>query len=613
LNFFEREERSRKQTRWLVVLYGAAVVLILAAVYSALRITFFIMEVQYTRSSEFQRFQFFDPSFFAWTAAGTLAIIVIGSLVKIFTLSDGGSAVAEDLGGTKVEPNTKDLNEKKLRNVVEEMAIASGLPVPEIFVLTNEPAINAFAAGFTPKDTAIGVTRGTMTKLNRDELQGVIGHEFSHILNSDTHLNLRLTGLLAGIFFLSQIGYGLIRGGGRSKGGAPIALLGFLLLLIGYIGVFFGRIIQAAVCRQREFLADASSVQFTRNPGGIIQALRKIGNDSDGSFIEDHHASEFCHMTFATAIGSRFMALFATHPPLSERIRVIDPTFRGKVTDLPEDPETEQFRTATLLASAGRPSAKHVSNASTVLASRPSSIEAALGDPVGARAVVYALITSEEADSGYATELLSSNDPPAAAKLAEIRSGLAVWANRDRLGILNLAVPALRRLSQPDLMWFRKTLGKLVRADGKVSTFEYLLVKSIERSLKGHAGSPDRGKILFHTLQPIESKAADLLAFLAYSGSDEPRAIEAAYWNGLARLTRNAHPLLPKEKCDARTLHDSLEPLANTAPLLKRELLEACIATVETDGKVTRTEAELLRAVGDTLGVPLPPLLTTQV
>ncbi|MFH1262008.1 MAG: M48 family metalloprotease [Pseudomonadota bacterium] len=610
MNFFEREERSRKKTRWLVVIYAIAVALILAAVYSALRITYLFMEIHHGHSSELPDFRFFDPRFFAWTAAGTLAVIVVGSLVKISALSDGGSAVAEDLGGTKIEPNTRDLDEKKLRNVVEEMAIASGLPVPEIFVLTNEPAINAFAAGFTPKDAAIGVTRGTMMKLNRDELQGVIGHEFSHILNSDTRLNLRLTGLLAGIFFLSQIGYGILRGSGRSKGGAPIGLLGFLLLVIGYIGVFFGRLIQAAVSRQREFLADASAVQFTRNPGGIVSALRKIGGEAGGSFLKDHHASEFCHMTFATAIGSRLMALFATHPPLSERIRAIDPTFRGEVTDLPEYLETEKMQTATLLASAGHSSAKNLSDASTVLASRPPFIETALTDPIGARSVVYALVAAEGTDSARLAEIVTSNDRAAAGRLSEVQTGLASWANRDRLAILNLAIPALRRLSPAEMISLRTTLEKLVRADGKVSTFEYLLVKSLERSLKSRVGSPDRGRISFRTLGPIESKAANLLAFLAHSGSDQTASVETAYRNGLKRLTRNMYPVLPKENCDAQTLHDSLEPLANAAPLLKQELLEACAATVETDGKVTRSEAELLRAVADTLGVPLPPLLT---
>src|SRR5208283_107876 len=244
------------------------------------------------------------------------------------------SAVAESLNGRLLTSNTNNPDERKLLNVVEEMSIASGVPMPKVYVLDNEDGINAFAAGHTPSDAAVAVTRNCMTKLSRDELQGVIGHEFSHILNGDMRLNLRLMGTIFGILCLAIIGRVLLqtaRGGGRGRGQNPLPLLGLLLLVIGYIGVFFGRLIQAAVSRQREFLADASSVQFTRNPEGITGALKKIGGLGEtGSRLSHAHAEELSHMFFGNGVSEPFIGLLETHPPLAERIRVFDANFDGK-------------------------------------------------------------------------------------------------------------------------------------------------------------------------------------------------------------------------------------------------------------------------------------------
>jgi Zn-dependent protease with chaperone function len=285
------------------------------------------------------RFQFilWDPKLFLGVTVGVLAVIFIGSAYKTNELAGGGGSVATLMGGRLVNSNTTDPDERKLLNVVEEMAIASGVPVPQVYVLDEERAINAFAAGHTTSDAAIGVTRGCIQMLSRDQLQGVIGHEFSHILNGDMRLNLRLIGIIFGLLCIATIGRVLLSARSRSsRDNNALPLIGLALVLLGAIGVFFGRLIQAAVSRQREFLADASSVQFTRNPGGLSGALQKIGQYGYGSRLESEHAPDMCHMFFGNGVGEPFFGLLATHPPIPDRVRAIDPTWDGKFPPLDE-------------------------------------------------------------------------------------------------------------------------------------------------------------------------------------------------------------------------------------------------------------------------------------
>lgn len=328
MGIFEHQDRARTRTTVLVAYFVISVVCIIAAVYIVSVLIFYNAHANQPHGSLPPELVLWDPAIFLYAALGTLSVVIIGSLYKIAALAKGGSVVAESLGGRLLSPDTADPSERQLCNVIEEMAIASGMPVPRIYVLDDEPGINAFAAGHAPGDAAIGVTRGCMTLLNRDELQGIIGHEFSHIANGDMRLDLRIMGVLFGIVCLSVIGQVLLYSrGGRDRN--PLFLLGLALIVIGSIGVFFGRLIQAALSRQREFLADASSVQFTRNPAGLSSALQKLG--STGSRVRSAHAGEAGHMFFGNGMGKSFLgAALATHPPLAERIHAVDPSWDGK-------------------------------------------------------------------------------------------------------------------------------------------------------------------------------------------------------------------------------------------------------------------------------------------
>src|ERR1039457_5080982 len=322
MDFFERQDQARRNTKLLVVYFVLGVAMLIVAVYAATLAIFTGVASRHHHVYDEQvQMALWNPQLFFGAALGTLAVIALGSGFKTLELAQGGSTVATMLGGRLVDPATSDPDERKLRNVVEEMAIAAGVPVPQIYLLPDEHGINAFAAGHSA---------GAVKRLTRDELQGVIGHEFSHILTGDTRLNLRLMGVIFGILCLAVIGRVLLyTRSSNSKDKNPLPLLGLALLVIGWIGVFFGRLIQAAVSRQREFLADASSVQFTRNPAGLAGALKKIGGLSYGSKLESAHAEEASHMFFGNGMGESFFHIMDTHPPLAERIRAIDPSFDG--------------------------------------------------------------------------------------------------------------------------------------------------------------------------------------------------------------------------------------------------------------------------------------------
>ena len=322
MDFFTQQEKSRKKTGLLVFFFITAVVLIIAALYAVITAILFYNKMVIDP---------FQPVLLLCVAGGTLAIVIGGSLFKTSQLRRGGAAVAKMLGARPVARDTRDLKEKQFLNVVEEMAIASGVTVPDAYVL-DEQGINAFAAGWGTSDAAVCVTTGCLNFLTRDELQGVIAHEFSHVLNGDMRLNIRLMGLIFGILVIAQIGYFILRGSSRGRvrissgrgksgsGAAVIFLVALALMCIGYIGVFFGNLIMAAVSRAREFLADASAVQFTRNPSGIAGALKKIGGLADGSLIHHPNAAQASHMFFANGISSFWSNMFATHPPLAKRV-----------------------------------------------------------------------------------------------------------------------------------------------------------------------------------------------------------------------------------------------------------------------------------------------------
>jgi Zn-dependent protease with chaperone function len=653
MDFFARQEQARRKTKWLVFYFIIAVVLLIVLVYFT---AWFFSDSGYLRHHGYYHTQderpqtLWDSQVFLFATLGTLAVIFIGSAYKTNEFAAGGSAVATLMGGRLVSQRTTDANERKLLNVVEEMSIASGVPMPQVYVLDNERGINAFAAGHTTGDAAIGVTRGCIELLSRDELQGVIGHEFSHILNGDMKLNLRLIGILFGILCIATVGRILLSARSGNNKNNAVPLIGFVLLILGSVGVFFGRLIQAAVSRQREFLADASSVQFTRNPGGLSGALQKIGRYSYGSKLQSEHAPDLCHMFFGNGLGDALFGAMATHPPIPDRIHAIDPTWDGKFPPLkPEQIEIVKraalselehkhppmpqilggiltggaiaggatrppvIQSGSVLPNLGNPTPLHLRYAENLHAALPENLKAAAREPLDAVALIFALLlgADEKIRAAQIAEISQCFSPAVSEKSGALFADITQTGTGARLPLVNLALGALKQLSAEQFKNFSQTLDRLIQSDGQVELFEFVLQKIVRHHLAPKFTSARPAVVQFYTLKPLVPDCAVVLSALADAGGGDAVSAQSAFAVGAPYLRApvGMEPaLLPREQCAIGHLDAALDRLALAAPIIKKNLLEACARVVGADGVIQEAEAELLRAVADTLDCPMPPL-----
>ncbi|MDI1251840.1 M48 family metallopeptidase [Thermomonas sp.] len=627
MNFFEHQAAARRTSSRLVILFALAVVGIVLAVDLAAWIA--------TRGS---------PSVVAFTSVVTLAVIALGSMYRISSLSGGGEPVALQMGGVPVPENTTDLNLRRLRNVVEEIAIASGVPVPKIYVLEHEDAINAFAAGFSPSDAVIAVTRGALDKLNRDELQGVIAHEFSHILNGDMRLNIRLIGILFGIMMIGLIGRKILvygRFSGRSKGAGAMLAAALVALIVGYVGLFFGRMIKAGVSRTRETLADASAVQFTRQSQGLAGALKKIGGLEAGARLSDPGSTEeVSHMLFGDGMG--FSGLFATHPPLLKRIQALEPSFRGDELQrlqskwmvsppngLQEDihmgldggvgsrlPGVNQQLNVTppmVASQVAMPAADDYSRADTIATAIPEALRDLAADRESVMPLLLALLLGDDEN------LAARQHVEIAGRLGDTCADHAVRIHQQltadlhpmlRLPLASLAFPVLRLRPRPQLDSFMDAVFAVVNADGEVSLFEYclgrLLTVQVRESL-----DPSR-YARFGRRKPgnVKQEFATLLTVVAQAGRpDDVSAAQRAYLAGMQRVLPRDHVPYAPPANGVLALDAVWEPLDALDPLAKQVMVEAITAAVSNDGRVSVAEAELLRTICGVLHCPLPPML----
>lgn len=646
--FFQRQANARRNTGVLVLLFLTAVMLITLAVC--------LVGYLVTRS-ETPGLAFGD-----WllsrqgllTALAVIALVGIGSLVRWVDLAGGGERVAKMVGARAIDPATRDSDERKLRNIVEEMAIASGIPVPDLYVMDQETGINAFVAGYTPGEAVMVVTHGALTQLSRDELQGVVGHEFSHILNGDMRLNVRLIALLAGILMIGQIGGFLLRVSfhrsyhssrssrdGRAQ--AAMGLVGLALLAIGYLGVFFGRLIQAAVSRQREMLADASSVQFTRNPEGIAGALFKIG--LKGGYLDTtSHASDMNHMCFGESARMKLTSLLASHPPIEERIDAIQPgmlaRLRSRLRDTRPAAETKRDfgapsttetpsggahsagqTTAAMSGfstAGGAPLSRRVGTvtrqgedyAASLIGRLPATFRELLYTRAGAVQLCYGLLThklnEQERESLLWTipdHPLLSPQPDLLAKLLPALTDLGVAI---RFPALELAMPALRKLDPEERDGLLTELHKLVTADKRVTLFELAMISFLKRHLSegAHRISP----VTHRSFRSVMPALQRLFSLMARAGAQAPEDVQRLYSEAMAGFGNDDTQGEIVQKVTVSELQEALRELNRLSPLLKPAIIDACTHCVMHDGKVKVTEFELMRLVADQLDCPMPPL-----
>ena len=629
MNFFDAQDQAKRATRWLVIVYIVATLLIVAGVtiVAAVGLTGFGIET--------------NETILAGQALATLLFIFGSTLYKISVLSGGGGRVAQQMGGTLVPPDTTDPLRRRLRNVVEEMSIASGVPVPDVYVLEEEAGINAFAAGYSAGDAAVAVTRGTLELLDRDELQGVIAHEFSHVLNGDMRLNIRMMGVLFGIMIVGLIGRMILRStrysgfsSRRNNGAGGIVLIGLGLTILGWIGVFFSRLIKAAVSRQREYLADASAVQFTRQTDGIANALKKIGGYVNHSYVQAADPEEVSHMLFAGGLP-RLASLFATHPPLTERIQALDPGFRE--TDYPEvdvrqvisavrseaaaglatggpsvQAASEALIEESIAASIGNPAPEHLELAKELRKSIPEPLIKAAHSASGAYLLTIALIIDEHNAERQLAIIESQLGDVRALQVREYHEQLRAVGLRYWLPLLELSFPALKQRPAQSLQFLIELIQKLVEVDGEIDLREFCYHRIIAKHLEQAAAPATAAKKIRVSRKAARHAAVDLLRIVAHYGHVERQAEERAFRAGTRVFGDWAASIetAPGGRESVRRLGAALDVLSKLNPAGRKSLVEAVTRAISHDDRLTLREAEMLRAICATLECPLPPVLS---
>ena len=626
MNFFEHQAAARRASARLVFLFVLAVLGIVAAVDLAAWLV--------------------APSWrmLAFTSGVTLLTILFGSLYRIASLGGGGEAVAQQMGGTLVPADTTDLSLRRLRNVVEEIAIASGVPVPKLYVMEEEAAINAFAAGFSPSDAVVAVTRGALERLNRDELQGVIAHEFSHILNGDMRLNVRLIGVLFGILMIGLIGRKVLEygrfGSSRNRNAGALLVAALVAMVIGYVGLFFGRLIKAGVSRSRERLADASAVQFTRQTAGLAGALKKIAGVGEGSRLSHRgDAEEVSHMLFGDGVG--FSSLFATHPPLLERIRALEPGFRDEQLErmraewraappdglredialgladasarpLPGAREQVRVSPPQVAAQVAMPASDDYRRADVIVDAIPEALRDLARDREAVMPLLLALLLAEaddvlEAQRGVIAERLGGAAADHALRIhqqltADLHPAL-------RLPLAALAFPVLRLRPRPQLERFLDAVQAAIDADGEVSLFEYCLARLLQVQVRESLDPARYARFGRRKPGNVRNEFATLLAVVARYGHDDEAAARRAYLAGLQRVLPRDHLAYAPPMAGVQALDAVWEPLDALDPLAKQAMVEAVTDAISSDGRIRVAEAELLRTICGVLHCPLPPVL----
>jgi Zn-dependent protease with chaperone function len=613
MRFFERQQDVRRNTVRLGLLFAVAVAGVVWALNRIPYLGLMWLGFRPWNPPAVPGLPFETPtwtrvlwSFHPWITAVVLAVIGAGALWTWLRVRRGGPAVAERVGGRPLAPDTRDPAEVRLQHVVEEMAIASGLPAPAVYVLDGQPAINAFAAGRSTEDGAIAVTSGALETLDRDELQAVVAHEMSHLLNGDARINLRAMCLVGGLTGVKTVGAVLCEDAWKSlrKSGQSAlltsvasAVLGLALQAVGAVGVLAGRLLKAALSRQREFLADASAVQFTRNPAALSGALRKMAARPGAVSVSGAHAGEVSHMFFAQDVRASAVTLFDTHPTIAERLAAIE---GGAATAAPA-------------ANAPRAAAPRIDYARRLHGRIPEPILQYARTPSAARGVVGGVLLHDAAAREAQVEILSSIRAPDVVEAA-MATAECVRAEPEalRLPLVELAMPALARLSRPDQNAFVGVLRALVDVDRRRTVFEFAVVALVEWSL--HGSPPETDRVRFRSLAEVRAEVADVLWLLARAGSRDGAQAQAAWRAGVSRLGGRSVPLatntgaLPPLDVDER-VRQALATLRTLAPAAKRELLEALAACARADDAITVGETEVLRAVSAAIGAPLPPLV----
>lgn len=652
MNFFEHQEKARKQSRWIIFAFIGVALLIIAVVDLVVLAVFSLQAPLSSGTAAITHSgleNILSPQLWAansdvllGSSLATGGVIGLASLGKIASLRSGGGKVARDMGGVLITPDVKDPLRRRLYNVVEEIALASGVPVPEVFVMENEPGINAFAAGYSPADAAIAVTQGTLEKLSRSELQGVVAHEFSHIFNGDMRINIRMIGVIFGIMVLAILGrkfmYASRHGSSRSKEGSAVVMVGATLMVLGYVGLFFARWMKSALSRQREYLADASAVQFTRDPDGIAGALKKIAAYNHSSYLKAD-AEEVSHMLFGTGYRS---LMFATHPPLEQRISRIEKNFDAdeiaklatklRAQEQRQHIQAEQaakeqaaerdggsyksgiFDVGSMIENIGNPEFERILAAALLSADIPVGLSDAARSLEWAPEVLFYCLLEDDPELREKQMLIITQQMGdiSEKKVSHLSTANRLITPEQRLPLLEICFPTLKRRPISDIEQILATIRMIVLVDHKIDSFEYLLSRLVEQYLR-ESKNPSVTRL--HGRKKLEKHVSELSTVVSIvashgqqdSGAEGLQAAQKAYRAGMAAVEVH-HTNLSFTDNWQNELDKALQTLNQLRPVDKSKVVSALAATVADDRQLVTEEHEMLRAVCSLIHVPLPIL-----
>lgn len=644
MNFFEAQDSARRSTSVLVILFLLAIILLLLLSNFLVFSFLYLNEFSALTFSLSDLKQVFDRNLSVLISVAIIGFISLGSLYKLAQLASGGSAIAQNLGGVIVPRSSSEPLHKKILNIVEEMAIASGTPVPQVYIL-NERGINAFAAGWKTTNVVIGITQGALERLTRDELQGVIAHEFSHIFNGDMRLNMRLIAVLHGILMIGMLGRMILRSlrymrtsrNSKSSGQAILLMLGIggALAVVGYTGTFFGSWIKSLISKQREYLADASAVQFTRSSEGIANALKKIGGAIPGSALLVASVDEYSHAYFANGdTGLRYFS-FSTHPPLKQRILRIEPGWNGKylfdkkpkakAEPVAQTPESKQRKRAIVTSlvtggvldtamnaveSIGDVSQQQIDAAQAWHKQLPEIILANAENPYGAQALILALLIDNNTElantqfdvlTGVIGELHTQN-------VKQLQQVVARLEGTQTLSLIDLILPTLREMTIEQYGRFEVCVQKMIATDGKVALREWIIQRVIMQHLQEQYGLRKKPVAKYFVLGSAKYATELVLSLLAYLEHSELEQARASFDCAKNAIAAGALALLPKGELTLENLNYAMDELEYLKLPLKKRLLQACVSCIAHDGKVSIRAYEVTRAIASCMDCPLPPV-----
>lgn len=653
MNFFEAQDSARRSTTLLILLFLLALIFLLVLSNFLLFEFLYFMNYGALTLSLTQLSLVFDANLGIVLSAAIFLFIILGSVYKLLQLSSGGSVIAQHLGGVIIPRSSSDPLHKKILNVVEEMAIASGVPVPQVYVL-DERGINAFAAGWKTTNAIIGITQGALERLSREELQGVIAHEFSHIFNGDMRLNIRLIAVLHGILMIGMLG-GMIlrslrfmRSSRNSKGSGQAILLivgiGGALSLIGYSGTFFGNWIKSLISRQREYLADASAVQYTRSNEGIANALKKIGGASYGSSISAASVDEYSHAYFALGeTDGLSMFSFSTHPPLKHRILRIQPAWNGKYLfdktkpspDSSTDKQAEAERKrefATNLAigagihvtmndamnaldNIGDVSTEQIDAATAWRKQLPTDVLENAENPYGAQALILALLLDKDKviESRQLVLLTDMLDETHVQNIIRAQADINELARSQTLSLIDLCLPTLREMTVQQYQQFKRGVQQLIKADKKIDMREWVIQRVVLQHLDEQYGHRKKPVAKYFILGSVKHASELMLSLLAYLEHKDPEQARLAFDSAKSSVAAGALKLMNKDAISLESLNAAMDELAFLKPPLKKRFLKACVNCISHDGKVTIQAYELTRAIASCMDCPMPPVLVDKI